>query len=83
MMEDRPGEGRPVVIARYHRRYEAEFARGFLEDSGIRAIVAADDAGGADLGLSFLRSVPLLVLPEDAERARQILADVELPGEEP
>lgn len=74
-------EESPVVIARYGRRHEAEFARGFLEDAGIPAVVAADDAGGADLGLGFARSVPLLVRSEDAERARRVLREVDLPGE--
>lgn len=74
-------DDRAVVVARYGRRYEAEFARGFLEDAGIPAVVAADDAGGADLGLSMARSVPLLVRAEDAERAREVLRDADLPGQ--
>lgn len=76
-------EGRLVIVAKYHRRHEAEFARGFLEDAGIPVVMVADDAGGADLGLSFVRSVPLLVRPEDVDRARTILEDVDLPGETP
>lgn len=62
-----------VVLATFNRRYEAEIARGFLDDAGIDSVSSADDAGGADVGLSFSRQVRLLVREEDAERARGVL----------
>jgi hypothetical protein len=37
--------------------------------------VSADDAGGADLGLSFTRRTKLLVLASVEQRARQVLED--------
>jgi hypothetical protein len=34
---------RPVVVARYHYRHEAEFAAGLLEDAGIPYRLQVDD----------------------------------------
>jgi hypothetical protein len=64
-----------VVIATFDRRYEAETAQGFLTDAGIDSALSADDAGGADLGLSFTRTAKLLVLAGDEARAREVLED--------
>lgn len=64
-----------VPVAGFDRRHEAEFARGFLEDAGIDSVLLADDAGGADMGLSFARRVPLLVRPEDRDEAEEVLRD--------
>ena len=64
-----------VPVATFDRRHEAEFARGFLEDAGIESVLLADDAGGADMGLSFARRVPLLVRPEDRAEAEEVLRD--------
>ena len=68
---------RTVIVARYRWRYEAEMARGLLEDAGLTAVVSADDAGGALGGMGLpLGSLPvrLLVLAEDAEHAREVLS---------
>lgn len=62
-----------VVVATFNRRHEADFARGFLEDAGIPAVLGTDDAGGADMGLAFSRQVRLLVREEDLRRAREVL----------
>lgn len=62
-------------VASFNRRHEAEFARGFLEDAGIDSVLSADDAGGADMGLSFARQVRLLVRPGDREEAEEVLRD--------
>lgn len=64
-----------VPVATFDRRHEAEFARGFLEDAGIESVLLADDAGGADMGLSFARQVPLMVRPEDRAEAEAVLRD--------
>lgn len=64
-----------VPVATFDRRHEAEFARGFLEDAGIDSVLSADDAGGADMGLSFARQVPLLVRPEDRQEAEEVLRE--------
>jgi len=68
-------EQKTVVVATFDRRHEAETAQGFLTDAGIESAISADDAGGADLGLSFTRTAKLLVLDGDEERAREVLED--------
>ena len=65
----------PVVIARFYYRHEAEFAKAYLAAAGIESAIAADDAGGAQVALSFSNSVRLLVHPENAESARAVLAE--------
>ena len=52
-------------------REEADLLKGLLETNGIHAMVSADDYIGVPLLISG--GVDLLVLDEDAERARQIL----------
>jgi hypothetical protein len=64
-----------VVIASFNHRYEADYAQGYLTDAGIDSVVSADDAGGADVGLSFTRLVRLIVLAADEQRARTVLED--------
>lgn len=64
-----------VPVATFDRRHEAEFARGFLEDAGIDSVLMADDAGGADMGLSFARRVPLLVRPQERGAAEDVLRE--------
>lgn len=65
----------PVVVARFYYRHEAEFAKAYLDAAGIKSAIFADDAGGAEVALSFSNSVRLLVNPRDSERARAVLAD--------
>lgn len=64
----------PVRLAAYRYRHEAELAAGFLSDAGIPFRLQADDAGGADLGLSVLRPAILWVRAVDAEAARDLVA---------
>lgn len=62
-----------IILETFSTRLEAEMAAGVLAVEGIEAFVAADDAGGAYPPLQALEGVRLLVYPEEAERARQIL----------
>lgn len=65
----------PVEAARYSLRPYAEMAAGVLEDEGIDSVVVADDAGGMYAGIAPAR---LMVNEEDLERARRVLADLEM-----
>lgn len=67
-----------VVVATFAHRHEADLARGYLQDAGIRAISTADDGGGAfGLPLTFSPKsfATVRVRREDEERAREVLAD--------
>jgi hypothetical protein len=46
-------------------------------------MISADDAGGADLGLSLTRVARVLVRVEDEARAREVLDDAGMLGDEP
>lgn len=71
--------GCAAVVATFGQRYEAELARGYLEDDGIPAAVAVDDAGGAYAGLTFSPNpARVMVRPEDVRRARRLLVELGL-----
>jgi len=72
-----------IVLETFASRIEAEMAAGLLESEGVEAMVMADDAGGAYPMLQFIRGVRLMVYREDEARAREILKDMEEPGEPP
>ena len=72
-----------IVLETFASRIEAEMAAGLLESEGVEAMDKADDAGGAYPMLQFIRGVRLMVYREDEARAREILKDMEEPGEPP
>ncbi|MAF61346.1 MAG: hypothetical protein CL680_07770 [Blastomonas sp.] len=59
------------AIAEYSDRIEAEMARLALAAEGIDAHIF--DGGMAGLGLEFMTPARIMVLPEDAQRARIVL----------
>ncbi|MFI5889217.1 putative signal transducing protein [Actinoplanes sp. NPDC051513] len=62
-----------VAVAVVDSRIEAELIAGLLRSNGIKAGVNADDAGTQEPALQ-LQGVQVLVGPQDAHEARQILA---------
>ena len=64
---------RPIPIATFATRTEAEIAQGLLESAGIEASVSADDAGGA-FPFALAGGVHLLVDEADAAAASDLLA---------
>jgi Putative prokaryotic signal transducing protein len=69
-------DGAPVPVAVVTSRTEAELMVGFLRNHGLRAAVAADDAGGQEPQLQ-LQGVRVLVAADDEDAARRLLADLE------
>jgi hypothetical protein len=61
-----------VVVGTFPNTVEAELARGALQAADIASLVSADDAGGLRPSL-WLSGVRLLVRPEDARQAQEIL----------
>jgi hypothetical protein len=59
------------AIAEYSDRIDAEMARLALGAAGIEAHIF--DSGMAGLGLGFMTPARVMVLPEDAPRARIVL----------
>jgi hypothetical protein len=69
-------DGATVTVATVASRTEAELIVGLLRNNGLRAALAADDAGGQEPQLQ-LEGVRVLVAPADEAAARQLLADAE------
>jgi hypothetical protein len=74
-------DGATVSVAVVASRTEAELIVGMLRSNGLRAAVAADDAGGQEPQLQ-LQGVRVLVAPSDEAEARQLLAEAEAGAEE-
>jgi len=70
-----------TCVQTYLNRPSAEGARIALESEGIMVEISADDAGGVRPELSMQKGVKLLVREEDADRARQIIAECEKTSE--
>jgi hypothetical protein len=70
-----------TVVAEFAHRYEAELARGYLQDAAIPSIVTMDDASALDTGMTFPRGARLLVRNEDAARALEVLRQANIIGE--
>jgi len=66
-------ENAPVPVAVVASRTEAELIVGMLRSNGVRAAVAADDAGGQEPALQ-IQGVRVLVAAADESSARQLLA---------
>ena len=67
-----------IVIKKFFRRYEAEHAKGLLEEQDIESIVSADDCGGFRPHLTLgMGNVRLLVQKEDGDKAREVLQVLE------
>lgn len=65
-----------IVIRAFNTRIEAEVAKGLLEANNIKAIISADDAGGAYPFpmMSSSRGVQLSVEEKDVKKAKELLS---------
>src|SRR5215813_4887083 len=71
-------DGATVSVAVVASRTEAELIVGMLRSNGLRAAVAADDAGGQEPQLQ-LQGVRVLVAPSEEAEARQLIAEAKYP----
>jgi hypothetical protein len=71
--------GATVSVAVVTSRLEADLIVGLLRSHGLRAAVAADDAGGQEPQLQ-LQGVRVLVAPPDEASARRLLAAADDPA---
>jgi hypothetical protein len=62
-----------VVVRRFMTQSEADLARAILAANGIEASLLRDDAGGMLPAMSLMSEIRVVVAPEDAEAAREIL----------
>jgi hypothetical protein len=62
-----------VVVSTFLQRYDAEMAKGLLDDKGIKSMISTDDCGGMRPGMSFGNAITLSVQKVDLEKAKEIL----------
>ena len=62
-----------VVVHTFVDRIEAELAQSALEAAGIESMLQSDDAGGLRPAMAFSNGVDLLVRPDDAAAARDVI----------
>lgn len=62
-----------VVAKTFPNEFEAERAKGILDENGIKSFVQRDDAGGMEPPLQLTEGVKLIVLEDDLQRAKEIL----------
>ena len=63
-----------VAVETFRSVADAQIAKGILDAAGIASMIRSDNAGGMYPAISF---VELLVKVEDAEQAREALAEPE------
>ena len=70
---------RAVRIAHYQHRYEADMARGFLDDADIPCSLLSDDAAGGISYIGGLAGAWVIVGEADAEAAVEVLTGAGMP----
>jgi hypothetical protein len=71
-----------VVLRTFNNHFEADVAKSALDAADIAAVLIADDAGGLQPGLWVSEGVALLVRPEDAIRASEVLDTTATPSQD-
>ena len=66
-------EEETTILATYTTRRDAEMAREYLDDAGIRAFVQSDDAGGMHPQMQRPHGVKLVGMSGSAREARSLL----------
>jgi hypothetical protein len=62
-----------VVVKTFMSEFEAEIAKGMLEEEGIECYVSSDDTGGMRPHLQLTLGVRLIVMEKDLQRTLEIL----------
>ena len=65
------------VIKVFASRIDAEIARGYLENMGIKTLVVSDDADQLYPSLGIVRGVKLITIEKNLEKARTLLENSE------
>lgn len=63
-----------ILLRSFYHKHDAEIALGLLQDSGIEAVLSADDCGGFRQHLTLsMGNHRLLVKSADVEKAKEVL----------
>jgi len=77
-MTNVPDSEETTILATYVTRRDAEMARDYLEEAGVRTFVRADDAGGLHPQLQRPHGVQLVGMSGATQRARALLDEADL-----
>ena len=66
-----------VVLKTYIHRYEADIAKGLLDEKGIDNMISDEDVGGFRTGMIIGDTIKLIVNKEDLEKAKEAIKILE------
>ena len=61
-----------VVLKTYIHRYEADIAKGLLDEKGIENMISDDDIGGLHPGM-IVQECNLIINEEDLDKAKEVI----------
>jgi hypothetical protein len=64
--------GKEVVLRTFTDRYQADIAKGLLDEKKIDSMISDEDVGGFHPGM-IVRECSLIVNEEDLGRAREVI----------
>jgi len=62
-----------VVLKTFMKRYEADIAKGLLDEQGIDNMISDEDIGGFRTGMIIGDTIKLIVNEEDLEKAKEAI----------
>ena len=62
-----------IVLKTFIHRYEAEIAKGLLDEKGIVNMISDEDIGGFQPGMIIGEAIKLIVNEEDLEKAKEAI----------
>ena len=62
-----------IVLKTFLNEFEAEIAKGVLDEEGIESFITKDDEGSMAPPLQFTQGVRLHIFEKDLEKANEIL----------
>ncbi len=62
-----------IVLKTFIHRYEADIAKGLLDEQGIDNMVSDEDVGGFRIGMIIGESIKLIVNEKDLEKAKEVI----------
>ena len=64
---------RETVLKTFLNRYEAEIAKGLLDEKGISNMISDEDVGGFRPGMVIGETIKLIVNEEDLKKAKEVI----------
>ena len=66
-----------IVLKTYIHRYEADIAKGLLDEKGIVNMISDEDVGGFRTGMIIGDTIKLIVNEDDLEKAKEAIKILE------